>query len=135
MESRDAGVSKPVFFMNFQQSFSTRHRQQGISFIGVLFAGAMAACVFILGARVVPTVIEYQAIMKAVDKASAGNTVPEVRAIFDKAGQIDDIRSISGKDLDVTKESDKTVVSFAYSREIHIAGPAYLLLKYNGRSR
>lgn len=112
-----------------------RHRQQGISFIGVLFVGAIAACAFILGAQVVPTVIEYQAIMKAANKASAGNTVPEVRAIFDKAGQIDDIRSISGKDLNVTKESDKTVVSFAYSREIHMAGPAYLLLKYNGRSK
>ena len=112
-----------------------KHQQRGISFIGILFVGAVMACAFILGAQVVPTLIEYQAIAKAASKASAGNTVPEVRAIFDKAGQIDDIRSISGKDLEVTKEGDKTVVSFAYSREIHMAGPAYLLLKYNGRTK
>ena len=59
----------------------------------------------------------------------------EVRSIFDKAGQIDDIHSISGKDLDVSKEGDKTVVAFAYTREVHLAGPAFLLLKYNGRSK
>ena len=112
-----------------------KHKQRGISFIGILFVGAIVACAFVLGAQVLPTLIEFQAITKAATKATAGNTVPEVRAIFDKAGQIDDIHSISGKDLDVTKEGDKTVVAFAYTREIHMAGPAYLLLKYNGRSK
>ena len=112
-----------------------KHKQRGISLIGILFFGVIAACAFILGAQVVPTLIEFQAITKAATKATAGNTVPEVRAIFDKAGQMDDIHSISGKDLDVTKEGDKTVVAFAYNREIHVAGPAYLLLKYNGRSK
>jgi hypothetical protein len=107
-----------------------KHKQKGISFIGLLFVGAVVACALVLGA-----LIEFQAITKAATKATAGNTVPEVRAIFDKAGQIDDIHSISGKDLDVTKEGDKTVVAFAYTREIHMAGPAYLLLKYNGRSK
>ncbi|MEO8015938.1 DUF4845 domain-containing protein [Polaromonas sp.] len=112
-----------------------KHKQRGISFIGILFVGAIAACAFVLGAQVLPTLIEFQAITKAATKATAGSTVPEVRAIFDKAGQIDDIHSISGKDLDVTKEGDKTVVAFAYTREIHMAGPAYLLLKYSGRSK
>lgn len=112
-----------------------KNKQRGISFIGILFVGAVVAYAFVLGAQVLPTLIEFQAITKAATKAAAGSTVPEVRAIFDKAGQIDDIHSISGKDLEVTKEGDKTVVAFAYTREIHMAGPAYLLLKYNGRSR
>ena len=112
-----------------------KQQQRGISFIGLLFVGAVVAFGGIVMAQVVPTLIEYQAINKAANKASAGSTVPEVRALFDKAGTIDDISSISGKDLDVSKESDKTVVAFAYTREIHLAGPAYLLLKYNGRSK
>jgi hypothetical protein len=112
-----------------------KHQQRGISFIGLLFVGAVVACAGILAAQVLPTLIEFQAITKAASKAAAGNTVPEVRSIFDKAGAIDDIHSISGKDLEVTKEGDKTVVAFAYTREIHMSGPAYLLLKYNGRSK
>jgi len=112
-----------------------KHQQRGISFIGLLFVGAVVAFAGILAAQVVPTLIEFQAITKAASKAALGTTVPEVRSIFDRAGAIDDIHSISGKDLEVTKEGDKTVVSFAYTREIHMAGPAYLLLKYNGRSK
>ena len=112
-----------------------KHQQRGISFIGLIFVGAVIACAGVVAAQVFPTVIEYQAITKAATKASAGSTVAEVKTIFDKATEIDEIKSISGKDLQVTKEGDKTVVAFAYTREIHLAGPGYLLLKYNGRSK
>ena len=30
----------------------------------------------------------------------------------------------------ITKEGDRNVVSFAYNKEIHMFGPAFLLLKY-----
>lgn len=109
--------------------------QAGISFVGLLFIVGILACLGVLGAQVFPTVVEYQAIMKAAQKASAGNSVPEVRQIFGKATEIDDIKSVDPKDLDVTKEGDKVVVSFAYDKEIHMFGPAYLLIKYTGRSK
>ncbi|WP_238342710.1 DUF4845 domain-containing protein [Polaromonas vacuolata] len=100
-----------------------------VFFLAVLgFAGVMIAQVF-------PTLIEKQAITKAASKAADGQTVSDVRAIFDRAALVDDIHSVAGKDLDIRKEDDKTIVLFAYNREIHIAGPAYLLLKYSGRSQ
>ena len=95
----------------------------------------MLACAGVVLAQVIPTLIEYQAITKAANKAKEGTTVPEVRAIFDRAQAIDDFKSVSGKDLDVKKDGDKVVVSFAYDREIHLFGPAYLVLKYQGQSR
>lgn len=110
-------------------------RQGGFSLLGFLFVVGVLACLGVLGAQAFPTVLEYQAALKAVQKASAGNTVGEVKTIFDKAAQIDDINSISGKDLIVTKEGDKVVVAFAYNKEIHMFGPAFLLLKYAGRSK
>jgi len=61
--------------------------------------------------------------------------VAEVRAIFDRAAAIDDISSINGTDLKIAKEGDKVVVSFAYEKEIQLVDPAYLLLKYSGRSK
>ena len=112
-----------------------KHQQRGISFIGLLFVGVVLACAGVLAAQIAPTLIEYQAITKAASKAKDGSTVAEVKSIFDKAAQIDDIKSIAGKDLEVSKEGSNTVVAFAYTREIHMAGPAYLLLKYNGRSK
>jgi hypothetical protein len=113
----------------------SRRRQRGISFIGLLFVAIVLACVGVVVAQVIPTLIEYQAISKAANKAKEGTTVHEVRAIFDRAQAIDDFQSVSGKDLDVKKVGDKVVVSFAYEREIHLFGPAYLTLKYEGQSR
>ncbi len=112
-----------------------KNKQLGVSLLGILFVGGVLAFGAIVTAQVFPTAIEYQAISKAVGKAASGNTVPEVRSIFDKAAQIDDIKAIAGKDLEVTKEGDKIVVSFAYNKEIHLGGPAYLLLKYAGKSK
>ena len=112
-----------------------KSRQRGISFIGLLIVGGFLAVTGVVAAEVFPTVLEFEAVKKAVIKASAGNSVPEIRTLFDKAANIDNITSIAGKDLEITKEGDKVVVSFAYEREIHLAGPGYLTLKYNGRSK
>ena len=114
---------------------SLKSKQQGISFIGILFVGGVLVFLGVVGAQVIPTYTEYQTIGKAVDKVRQSGSVAEVRSTFDKAAQIDDIKSITGKDLEVTKEGDKTVVAFAYNKEIHLGGPAYLLLKYTGRSK
>ena len=115
--------------------YRRKARQGGISFIGLLFVVGVLACLGVLGAQAFPTVLEYQAVQKAVQKASAGNTVPEVRSIFYKAAQIDDITAIKDKDLIISKNGDKVIVQFAYDKEIHMFGPAYLLLKYAGQSK
>lgn len=116
-------------------SLQTHSSQRGISFLGLLILGIVLALLAIVGARVVPTATEYMAITKAVKKAAAeGDTVPAVRAAFDRYASVDYIDSISGKDLDITKDGDKVVVNFAYDKEIPLAGPAYLLLKYRGSS-
>lgn len=111
-----------------------KSRQRGISFLGLIFVGGTLACIGVVGAQVFPTYVEYMAVQKAVNKSKDGGSVVEVRNTFDKAAQIDDIKAVTGKDLEVTKEGDKVVVKFAYNREIHLAGPAWLTLKYAGRS-
>ncbi len=116
-------------------TFQFKSRQRGLSFLGLLIVGGVLAVIGVIGAQIVPTVIEYQAVIKAINKASVGITVAEVRSTFDKAAAIDNITSLTGKDLAVTKEGDKVVISFAYQREIHLTGPAFLTLKYTGRSR
>ncbi|MDO9359284.1 MAG: DUF4845 domain-containing protein [Polaromonas sp.] len=112
-----------------------KNQQRGISFIGVIFVVGVLAFAGVIAAQAFPTVVEFQAITKAATKAAQAGTVAEVRTSFDKAAQIDEIKSITAKDIEVTREGDRNVVSFAYNKEIHIAGPAFLLLKYAGRSK
>ena len=113
------------------QRTTSPSRQRGLSFFGVIFIGLLAVAAFAIGGQSVPIFIEYQAIKKAATKAAReSSTVPEVRSSFDRAAAIDDIHSIQGKDLEVSKRGDKVVVSFKYSREIGLAGPAYLVYRF-----
>jgi hypothetical protein len=112
-----------------------KHHQHGISFLGLLFVGALVAMTATVTVQVIPTVIEYSAVQKAAQRASGGQSVQEVRELFDKQAEVDSIKSISSKDIEISKEGDRVVVAFAYQREIHLAGPAYLTLKYAGRSK
>ena len=43
-------------------------------------------------------------------------------------------RAITGKDLVITKENEKVVVSFAYDKEVELVKPVFLLIKFEGRS-
>jgi Domain of unknown function (DUF4845) len=113
---------------------STKNKQRGASLIGILFVGGVLVFLGVIGAQVAPTYTEYLLIGKTVNKVKGGVSPAEVRSSFDKAAQIDDIKSITGKDLVFTQEGTKSVVSFAYTKEIHLAGPAYLQMKYAGSS-
>jgi len=113
-----------------------RKWQAGMSMIGMLFVVGILACTGVLAAQVFPTAVEYQTILRAVQKAaSSASTLADVRLIFQKAADIDDIKSVNAKDLEVAKEGDKFLVKFAYEKEIHVFGPAFLLIKYAGESK
>ncbi|WP_440108016.1 DUF4845 domain-containing protein [Acidovorax sp. BL-A-41-H1] len=120
--------------MSTSHRAALRSRQRGLSFFGLVIAGVFAVSVFAIGGQSLPMFIEYFAAKKAIEKARVEGTVPGVRAAFDRAASIDDIRSIQGKDLEVTKRGDKVVVSFKYSREIALAGPAYLVYRFEAQT-
>ena len=113
-----------------------KHHQRGITFIGVVFVGIVVGVIGVVAAQVAPTYLEYQSIMKAAQRAAeSGTTVAEIRSSFDKSKAVDYFEAVSGKDLDISKDNDKIVVEFAYDKEIHLAGPAYLVMKYRGRTK
>ncbi|HTH12389.1 MAG TPA: DUF4845 domain-containing protein [Acidovorax sp.] len=121
--------------MNRQFS-ARRSRQRGLSFFGVIFIGVLAVAAFAIGGQSVPIFLEYQAINKAATKAAReASTVPEIRAAFDRAAAIDDISSIKGSDLEISKRGDNVVVGYKYSREIALAGPAYLVYRFEGSTK
>ncbi len=113
-------------------------RQRGLTLIGLLFSGIIIALVALVVMRVVPTVIEYFNIKKAVVRATSASPsgLPsEIRTAFDRSQAIDDFSAIAAKDLVITKVNDQTVVSFAYEKRVPLFGPASLLIEYKGDSR
>lgn len=120
------------------QAAGGRRSQRGLTLFGLVFWALLVGFVGYLAVRVLPTLNEYFTIQRAVDKiaASSPSTVSEARLAFDKQKSIEySIESVTGKDLEITKENDKVVIRFAYNKEILVISPVYVLIKYEGKSK
>ena len=113
-----------------------RKTQQGLSLIGVLFIGLIVVVLLLLGAKLVPAVVEYIAIERAVQKIkNEGQTVGQIREAFQRHATIDDIKSISARDLDITKEGDRVVISYAYTYNIPLMDNVRIVIDFSGTTR
>jgi Domain of unknown function (DUF4845) len=111
-------------------------RQRGVTLFGLLFWAVIVGFLALIGMRVLPALNEYFTIKRTIAKiATEGSTVPDIRAAFERQKDIEySIVSITGRDLVVTKENEKVVVSFAYDKEVELVKPVFLLIKFEGRS-
>ncbi len=115
-----------------------RRAQRGVTLFSLMFWAIIVGFTALIAMRVLPTLNEYFTIQKAVNRIASENngTVGAVRQAFEKQKEVEySIQTIGGKDLNVTKENDKVVISFAYDKEIELLKPVYLLIKYEGRSK
>jgi hypothetical protein len=113
-------------------------RQRGVTLFGLMFWAMLIGFGAYLVIRVFPTVNEYLTIQRAIDTIAKNQppTVAEARAAFDRQKDVEySIVSVTGKDIQVTKENDRVVISFAYDKMIPLYGPVYLLIKYEGRTK
>jgi hypothetical protein len=115
-----------------------RRAQRGVTLFGLLTWAIVIGFVAYVGVRVLPTVNEYLTIQRAINRVAQDSpaTVADVRKAFDKQKDIEySIDSISGKDLEITKENDRLVIRFAYDKEVPLVEPVFLLIKYQGQSK
>jgi hypothetical protein len=115
---------------------SLARRQRGLSIVGLIFVGGIVVVLMLIGFRLVPAITEYIAIERAVHKIkNEAGTVSEIRAAFDRHAVIDDIRSITSKDLDITKDNDRIVISYAYSYQLQLLDNVRLVIDFAGTTQ
>lgn len=115
-----------------------RIRQSGLTLIGLLLAVAVVGAILLVALRTIPSVVEYRAIVGAVNKIANDRieSPREIQRSFDRFAAVDDITSIAGKDLLVQRQPDGSMsVSFAYEKRISLYGPVSLLIEYEGGKR
>ena len=115
-------------------------KQSGLSLIGLLIVGAILAFLFLLAMRTVPAVTEYMAVKRIINVIVDSNpgadvTVSDIRRDFEKRAYIDEVKSISGRDLDIFKRGNVLEISVEYSRKIPIFGNASLLLEFQTQAK
>ena len=95
-------------------------RQRGITLSGFLMASVVAIAALMLSFRIGPPYFEYFTIKKqlqaiASDPATRSGQRREVEDAFMKRSMIENMDSITAKDLVVTKEGDGIVISAEYT--------------------
>jgi len=117
------------------KQFGIAARQKGMSIISLIFIGLVVVFLMVLGAKLIPALTEYFAIESALNKVKGEPTVPEIRKAFDRFAIIDDIKSVDAKDLDITKDAEQTVISYAYTYSIPIIDNVRLVIDFKGSTK
>ena len=116
-----------------------RNKQRGLTLSGLLITLVVVVVLGVFALKLIPSYIEYAkakaAIVAIAGDRSKSSSVNEIRKAFDARANIDDISAVKASDLEVTKEGNEVVISFAYRKEIPIAGNAGLYVDFVGRSK
>ena len=113
--------------------------QRGVSLNGIMIGGVVLGILALLFMKIAPEYMEYGNVVKAV-KSTAGDaslkdaSVAQVRTAYSKRAEIDNIKSLSDKDLDITKEGGELVISFAYTRKVPLFKNVSLVFDFEGAS-
>ena len=107
--------------------------QRGVSLSGLIFVLAVLGFVGVFAAKVFPTYLESRAVQNAIEAAKATRgSVQEMRLAFEKNANVNDVESITSKDLDFSSADGQTEISYSYEKRIPIVGNATLLMQYAG---
>jgi hypothetical protein len=114
-----------------------RASQRGVSLSGLLIWGFLIAIVAVVGMKIVPEVIEFYKIKKDISAVAQDGklaSIAEVQGAFNRFADIDQIKSVTGKDLDISREGNAYVVSVAYERRIRLFGPVSVVIDFEASS-
>jgi hypothetical protein len=112
-----------------------RKRQRGLSMIGFLFVAIVVVIAVLLGFTITPAFIEYYSVNKALEKtlveAKDLNSAKDIRSAFQRIADAGYIESVSGKDVEITKNKNEIILSTSWTRKLHLVGNASLLLEFD----
>ena len=103
------------------------HRQRGISLIGLIIVGGILVFVAIIGFRLLPSYIEFFTVQRIIsdiarDPATRGGSIRDVQSAFDRRASIDNVSSVRGSDLEVTKMGDGFEIVVAWASRVPLFG-------------
>jgi hypothetical protein len=115
-----------------------RKTQLGISLGGLMVGAAIFIVLAMIGMKMGPSYLEFASIKKAVvaiAQEKPGATPVEVRKSFDARATIDAISTVSGKDLEITKDGGELLISASYRKEIPLAGNVGVYIDFHAVSK
>lgn len=117
-----------------------KKNQRGMTLFGVMFVGMVLVGGAILVMQLIPPYLEFWSVQKVLSVMAKDSTLPgmtpvEARTSFDRRAMIDNIKVIKGKDLEISKEGGKTVVSASYTVTVPIVGNLSALMEFQASTK
>jgi len=109
--------------------------ESGVSLSGLIVVLVVLGALALVAVKVTPSFLEYRAVKGAIVKAKAdagSGTVREIQQAFDKNAGVNDVSSISGRDLVITRDSGTTEISFAYEKKVPLTDSISLTFNFDG---
>lgn len=113
-------------------------RQRGVTLIGFIFMAAIVSALGIVAFRAIPIYNEFftvKKILKGIDVSANEPTPTDIRNQFDRRSAADYQYDIKSRDLEITKENGKIVISIAYSRTLPLFYNVSLLFDFEASNR
>ena len=109
-------------------------KQSGVSLTGLIITLALLGFFAVMAAKLMPAYIEYFTVKKmfsAMDQAGdLKGTVRDIRRSFDTRNAIEDVKSVKGEDLEITKEGGETVITATWSTKVPLVSNASACLDF-----
>lgn len=97
-------------------------KQQGLSLWNLIIGLSVLGFLGVMAAKLMPAYVEYFAVKKmlaAMEQAGdLKGSVREIRYAYEKRNAIEDVKSVRGEDLEVSKEGGEAVVSATWSVKV-----------------
>jgi Domain of unknown function (DUF4845) len=109
-------------------------KQHGLSLSGLIMTLAVLAVLAIVAAKLLPVYVEYFSVRKMFaameQNGDTKGTIPEIRRSYDTRNAIEDVKNVSGKDLEITTEGGEKVVSAAWSVKVPLVANISIVIDF-----
>ena len=113
-----------------------RQRQRGATFLGIVVILVILGSAIYAGIRLVPVYLEYTKVSRALEQVrdengSVETSVAQIRDSLERRWDVEDIKRIGWKEIEISKGTEGFEVTAAYDAEEPFVGNVYLLVKFD----
>lgn len=113
-----------------------KQSQRGMTFLGIVIILLILGSALYAGIRLVPVYLEYSKVVRALnqvrDEHAAIDTNPNlIRRSLERRWDVEDIKSIGWKEIEIKKSNDGFDVKAVYNVEQPFIANVFLLVKFD----
>ena len=113
-----------------------KQREGGATFLGIVVILLILGSALYAGIRLVPVYLEYTKVARALEQvrdenAAIDTSTQQIRNALERRWDVEDIKRIGWKEVEITKSSDGFDVTASYEAEEPFVANVYLLVKFD----